>query len=114
MDSIPAIHAASVVGTTLREHVLHGMHAAKGATGEFTPQAYGTTPATTQCAVTPCGDIGFLLADLPTDFDVVFTPEKGDVVELNGREWLVVKIKPKGKKAKVSVEGRKVTSVPVA
>src|SRR3954471_10152492 len=26
----------AVVGTTLREHVLHGMHAAKGATGEFT------------------------------------------------------------------------------
>src|SRR6267378_4205040 len=27
---------AAVVGTTLREHVLHGMHAAPGATGEFT------------------------------------------------------------------------------
>lgn len=27
---------APVVGTTLREHVLHGMHAAPGATGEFT------------------------------------------------------------------------------
>ena len=26
----------TVVGTTLREHVLHGMHAAPGATGEFT------------------------------------------------------------------------------
>jgi fructose-1,6-bisphosphatase I len=36
VDSIPSIHVASVVGTTLREHVLHGMHAAKGATGEFT------------------------------------------------------------------------------
>ena len=31
----PAAQTA-VVGTTLREHVLHGMHAAKGATGEFT------------------------------------------------------------------------------
>ena len=33
-----SIHApaSSVVGTTLREHVLHGMHAAPGATGEFT------------------------------------------------------------------------------
>lgn len=29
-------NAAAVVGTTLREHVLHGMHAAPGATGEFT------------------------------------------------------------------------------
>lgn len=28
--------ASPVVGTTLREHVLHGMHAAPGATGEFT------------------------------------------------------------------------------
>jgi fructose-1,6-bisphosphatase I len=36
MDSIPSIQPPPVVGTTLREHVLHGMHAAKGATGEFT------------------------------------------------------------------------------
>ena len=35
-DSLPPLKAAAVVGTTLREHVLHGMHAAKGATGEFT------------------------------------------------------------------------------
>ena len=35
-DSIPSIRPAGVVGTTLREHVLHGMHAAVGATGEFT------------------------------------------------------------------------------
>ena len=35
-ESIPSLKAASVVGTTLREHVLEGMHAAKGATGEFT------------------------------------------------------------------------------
>src|SRR5262249_39948957 len=33
--SIRPNHPA-VVGTTLREHVLHGMHAAPGATGEFT------------------------------------------------------------------------------
>ena len=39
-ESIPSLRAstppAPVVGTTLREHVLHGMHAAPGATGEFT------------------------------------------------------------------------------
>lgn len=35
-DSIPSLRPAAVVGTTLREHVLLGMHAAKGATGEFT------------------------------------------------------------------------------
>jgi len=35
-ESLPSLRAAAIVGTTLREHVLHGMHAAKGATGEFT------------------------------------------------------------------------------
>jgi fructose-1,6-bisphosphatase I len=35
-SSIPSFRPANVVGTTLREHVLHGMHAAPGATGEFT------------------------------------------------------------------------------
>jgi len=35
-SSIPSLRPAAVVGTTLREHVLHGMHAAPGATGEFT------------------------------------------------------------------------------
>jgi fructose-1,6-bisphosphatase I len=35
-DSLPSLRAAAVVGTTLREHVLQSMHAAKGATGEFT------------------------------------------------------------------------------
>lgn len=36
ISSIPSIKPSAVVGTTLREHVLHGMHAAPGATGEFT------------------------------------------------------------------------------
>ena len=35
-ESVPSLRAAAVVGTTLREHVLTGMHAAVGATGEFT------------------------------------------------------------------------------
>jgi fructose-1,6-bisphosphatase I len=35
-DSLSSLRPAAVVGTTLREHVLNGMHAAKGATGEFT------------------------------------------------------------------------------
>jgi fructose-1,6-bisphosphatase I len=37
-ESFASIHPppSAVVGTTLREHVLHGMHAAPGATGEFT------------------------------------------------------------------------------
>jgi len=36
VSSVPSYHPSAVVGTTLREHVLHGMHAAPGATGEFT------------------------------------------------------------------------------
>jgi hypothetical protein len=51
---------------------------------EFAPQAYGTTPATTQCAVTPCGDIAFVAADAVTDFDVWYLPQKGEVVEFEG------------------------------
>jgi fructose-1,6-bisphosphatase I len=35
-SSLPSIQPTPIVGTTLREHVLHGMHAAPGATGEFT------------------------------------------------------------------------------
>jgi fructose-1,6-bisphosphatase I len=35
-SSNPSFRPGAVVGTTLREHVLHGMHAAPGATGEFT------------------------------------------------------------------------------
>ncbi len=35
-SSIPSLRPPATVGTTLREHVLHGMHAAPGATGEFT------------------------------------------------------------------------------
>lgn len=38
---------------------------------------------------------------------------KGDAIELGGREWIVAKIKPKGKKAKVKVEhkGRSAESI---
>ncbi len=35
-SSFPSVRPPPVVGTTLREHVLHGMQAAPGATGEFT------------------------------------------------------------------------------
>jgi fructose-1,6-bisphosphatase I len=35
-SSLSSVRPPPVVGTTLREHVLHGMHAAPGATGEFT------------------------------------------------------------------------------
>ena len=73
-----------VLPTDAKAAVIHrATIRAGGVTGESTPQAYGTTPATTQCAVTPCGDIAFVAADAPTNFDAVYTPEKGDVYELN-------------------------------
>jgi fructose-1,6-bisphosphatase I len=36
VESVPPFRASANIGTTLREHVLQGMHAAPGATGEFT------------------------------------------------------------------------------
>jgi hypothetical protein len=58
---------------------------AGGSVGEFTPKSnrsYGATPTTTTYAITPCGDIAFLHAtDAVTDADVVYVPEKGEVLE---------------------------------
>jgi hypothetical protein len=65
--------------------ILRASVRAGGSVGEFTPQAYGATPTTTQVAVTPCGDIAFLNAtDAVTDADVVYVPEKGEVIEVTG------------------------------
>lgn len=50
------------------------------AVGEYTVQAYGTTPSTTQVAVAPNGDIVFLTTDGVTSVDVIYTPQKGDVL----------------------------------
>lgn len=65
--------AASIQRATVR---------AGGVTGELTPVAYGVTPATTQIAVSPSGDIVTLAADAITDLDVNYLPEDGEVVEL--------------------------------
>lgn len=51
-------------------------------TGELTAQAYGATPATTQIAVAPNGDIQVLATDAITDLDLVYVPERLEVVEL--------------------------------
>jgi len=45
-----------------------------GVTGELTVVAFGTTPATTQIAVAPNGDIVVLEADAITNIDVEFEP----------------------------------------
>lgn len=52
---------------------------------ELTPKAFGATPATTECAVTPCGDLAFNHStDAITDVDVLYVPEQGEVVEFEG------------------------------
>jgi hypothetical protein len=50
------------------------------ANGEYTIEPYGTTPATTQVAVAPNGDIVFFGTDLVTSADIIYTPMKGDVL----------------------------------
>jgi hypothetical protein len=50
--------------------------------GEFAALAYGATPITRQVAPTPNGDLAFLGLDAVTDADVVYIPERGDVVEV--------------------------------
>jgi hypothetical protein len=53
------------------------------ADGEFTIEPYGTTPATTEVAVAPNGDIVFLASDAVTSADIIYLPQKGDVLGNN-------------------------------
>lgn len=53
------------------------------ALGPLTIVAPGVTPATTQIAVTPNGDIACLLSDAYTSVDILFTPERGDSLGLD-------------------------------
>jgi hypothetical protein len=55
---------------------------ALSATGELAVQAFGATPATTQIAVAPNGDIVALTADALTDVDVLYIPIKCQAVTL--------------------------------
>lgn len=80
--NLAAVHILALPADAKAAKIDRCIVRAGAATGEFTPQAYGATPATTQCAVTPNGDIAFVAADAPTDFDVLYTPEKGEAVEL--------------------------------
>lgn len=59
----PKIKALAVTRATVR---------AGAVTGELAPQAFGATPATTQIAVAPNGDIVALATDAITDCDVHF------------------------------------------
>lgn len=55
--------------------------AGTAAAGELAAQAFGATPATTQIAVAPNGDLVFLLTDAYTAVDVTYIPERGFSVE---------------------------------
>lgn len=55
-----------------------------GTAGELTIDAYGTTPVGGHIAVAPNGDIVALASDKWTSVDVVYQPEKLDVVEVIG------------------------------
>ena len=56
------------------------VNAAGVQTGDFTVEPYGTTPQTTQVAVAPNGDIVFLGNDAVTKADIIYVPQKGDVL----------------------------------
>jgi hypothetical protein len=53
-----------------------------GSVGELTVEPYGTTPAAGQIAVAPNGDLVFLAADAWTNVDVVYLPEKYDLLDV--------------------------------
>lgn len=66
-----------------RASVIHRAQCRSGTgAGELTVKSYGTTPGSGEIAVAPNGDIVLLAADANEGVDVVFTPERGEVVEL--------------------------------
>lgn len=71
--------------------VIHAAYARAGgvALGPLAIVGAGVTPATTQIAITPTGDIACLLSDAYTSVDVIFTPERGDsnAVDKNGEPF---------------------------
>lgn len=58
--------------------------AAAGTLGELAVQSFGTTPADGQIAVAPNGNIVVLAASRYTSVDVLYQPDKYDVVEVTG------------------------------
>lgn len=73
-DQNANVPAASVVYASAR--------AGAGTPGVLTPVAYGAIPAAGQIAVAPNGRVVTAVADAWTDLDVVYLPEKGDIVEV--------------------------------
>lgn len=78
--SLATLHALRLTEGGRAASILRATVRAGGVTGELTPVAFGATPATTQIAVAPNGNIVTLAADAITDLDVVFAPERGDLL----------------------------------
>lgn len=78
--TLGTLHALQLPDRARAAAVLRATVRAGGVTGELTPVAYGATPATTQIAVAPNGDIVVLAADAITDMDVTYVSERGDVM----------------------------------
>lgn len=55
--------------------------AGTGALGELVVAATHATPAAGQIALTPAGNIALLAADIYTDLDIVYQPDKYDLAE---------------------------------
>jgi hypothetical protein len=80
-ENLATLDAITLPDAGKANSILRATVRAGGVTGELTPVAYGTTPATTECAVGPNGDLVFLATDAITDVDVVYAPERGDVID---------------------------------
>ena len=78
--NLATLHALQQPDYSRASSVLRATVRAGGVTGELTPVAYGVTPTTGQIAVGPNGEVVVLAADAITDMDLVYTPERGDVI----------------------------------
>lgn len=76
LDHMP-LDGGAKAATILRAHARAG--GALSATGALTVAAFGATPATTEIAIAPNGDIVALAADALTDVDVYYIPFKGEL-----------------------------------
>lgn len=82
---VSAYNLATLDTLVLPDHakasvILRAFAKAGTVTGALTPVAHGVTPATTQIAVAPNGNIVTLAADAVTDLDLVYIPEGQGVV----------------------------------
>lgn len=81
-ENLATLHVLELPNNAKAARVLRGTIRAGAITGEMVEElVFGVTPATTEVGVAPNGSIVFLAADAITDVDVVYIPERLDVVE---------------------------------